>query len=96
MAVLAPENVLRDEPEFAQPRMIVSGRGGHGWRPQFAAQKMISIVRNGRPPGRGYRAESIARTRSAIRAPLVPGGKKPAKRPSASRTYVKDVWSIEY
>ena len=45
---------------------------------------------------RGYRVDNIARTRSAIRVPLVPGGKKPAKLPSASRTYVKDVWSIEY
>ena len=47
MAVLALENVLKDEPEFAKPRMLVSGRGAHGWLPQFAAQKMISIVRNG-------------------------------------------------
>jgi hypothetical protein len=50
MAVLALENVLKGEPEFAKPRMIVSGRGAHGWLPQFAAQKMISIVRIGRPP----------------------------------------------
>ena len=43
-----------------------------------------------------YRAASIDRNRSAIRAPLVPGGKKPANLPSASSTYVKDVWSIAY
>jgi hypothetical protein len=43
-----------------------------------------------------YRAGSIARNLSAIRVPLVPGGKNPAKLPSASSTYVKDVWSIEY
>ena len=47
-AVLALEQQLKDEPEFLKPRMIVSGRGGHGWLPQFAAQKMLSLVRGGR------------------------------------------------
>lgn len=50
MAVLALESVLKDEPEFAKPRMIVSGSGAHGWLPQFAAQKMVSIVRGGSTP----------------------------------------------
>lgn len=48
MAAIALENVLKDEPEFSKPRMIVSGTGAHGWLPQFAAQKMLSIVRSGR------------------------------------------------
>ena len=47
-AVLALEQQLKDEPEFSKPRMIVNGRGGHGWLPQFAAQKMLSLVRGGR------------------------------------------------
>jgi hypothetical protein len=49
-AVFALENALKGEPEFAKPRMIVSGRGAHGWLPQFAAQKMLSLVRNGSSP----------------------------------------------
>jgi hypothetical protein len=49
-AVMALEGVLKDEPEFAKPRLIVSGTGAHGWLPQFAAQSMLSVVRKGRPP----------------------------------------------
>lgn len=48
VAAIALENVLKDEAEFSKPRMIVSSSGAHGWRPQFAAQKMLSIVRSGR------------------------------------------------
>jgi hypothetical protein len=47
-AVLALENVLKNEPEFSAPRTIVTGRGAYGWVPQFAAQKMFSLVRSGR------------------------------------------------
>ena len=47
-AVLVLENVLKNEPEFSAPRMIVNGRGAYGWLPQFAAQKMFSVVRSGR------------------------------------------------
>ena len=47
-AVFALEKILAGEPEFSKPRMIVSGRGGHGWLRQFAAQKMFSLVRGGR------------------------------------------------
>jgi hypothetical protein len=50
-AVLALENVLKGEPEFSAPRMIVNGSGAHGWLPQFAAQAMLSMVRSGRTPG---------------------------------------------
>ncbi len=47
-AALALEKVLKNEPEFSTPRTIVSGRGAYGWVPQFAAQKMLSLVRRGR------------------------------------------------
>jgi hypothetical protein len=49
-AILALENVLKAEPEFEKPRMIVSGTGAHGWLPRFAAQAMLSVVRNGWSP----------------------------------------------
>ena len=73
-----------------------------GSGPQSYGAVLHKHVRGGRRAsiaaarGGGYRVDNIARTRSAIRAPLVPGGKKPAKLPSASNTYVKEVWSIEY
>jgi len=50
LALIALENLLKHEPEFAKPRLIVSGSGADGWHPQLAAQKMISLVRNGSSP----------------------------------------------
>lgn len=49
-AVLDLERAIANEPEFATPRLIVGGRGGHGWLPRHAAHKLLSAVRAGRAP----------------------------------------------
>lgn len=49
-AVFELEQAIANEPEFATARMIVGGRGGPGWHPQYAAHKLLSAVRAGRTP----------------------------------------------
>ena len=52
-AMFALAGKLAGEPEFAKPRVVSTGHGGHGFTTDFVAQRMLRIARDTGDPAKG-------------------------------------------